>query len=300
MRASFGLALGGLMGMSMLGIAKASPEITGFDSTTDTVNGGGASIVTGGNTTNSILQLTNGTATGNGNEGTSSYNTTAQSVGLAFTANFTYTVLAGTSPVADGFSFILQNQSATVGGQNGGSGNSGRGLPVTIANGTNSNGVVAVGVENFSGSGGAGLYLNENGTVNPSPTNPGYFTQASTNGGTTKTGNVDFSTFNNPINVTITYDGANSLSFSATDGASDVFSHTYMLTDTVANELAANTSTALANGTAFVGFGGGSGGLQETQQISDFTFSTSAVPEPASLGLLTLGCIGLLARRRRA
>ena len=51
--------------------------------------------------------------------------------------------------------------------------------------------------------------------------------------------------------------------------------------------------------TAFVGFTGGTGAFAATEQISNFTFNNAAVPEPASIALLTLGLAAAQARRIR-
>ncbi len=82
----------------------------------------------------------------------------------------------------------------------------------------------------------------------------------------------------------------------------------YALTDQTTNDVytsgptSADIAGILGATTGFVGFTGGTGGAVATQTISNFTFTVTPVPEPASVVLLGLGAVGLIAclRRRRA
>jgi hypothetical protein len=89
-----------------------------------------------------------------------------------------------------------------------------------------------------------------------------------------------------PILITLTYDGASTLT------------ETFLDLTTAANFSTvvtnANIAATVGVSTAFVGFTGGTGGGFSTQTISNFTY----VPEPASLSLLTLAAAPLLRRRR--
>ena len=89
--------------------------------------------------------------------------------------------------------------------------------------------------------------------------------------------------------MTLVYDGAAfTLSETLTDLANPLL--TYSLTRSADIQ-------DVVGPTGFVGFTSATGGAYSKQLISNFSFS--AVPEPASIGLMAMGTLALVARRLR-
>jgi autotransporter-associated beta strand protein len=174
-----------------------------------------------------------------------------------FKVTFTYTVPAGSGQVADGMTFGFQNAPTTPLNALGGGGGS-----LGYSGGANGAGFVAVTpsavfqMNNYTGNGIGGSGV-------------GVITNAAAPGTVTATGSVNLTTLNSPVNVTLIYDGAN-LSYTLQQGANTN-------TGSFAYNLAAVGSTA------FMGFTGATGGLNEEQHITNFTYSTLSVNP--SLGL---------------
>jgi hypothetical protein len=117
----------------------------------------------------------------------------------------------------------------------------------------------------------------------------GYYTNGASPNGAPSTSPLNLAS-NDPINVTITYNGSllhESLFDTIT---SDSYSASYL----------ANIPSVVGSSTAYVGITAANG-LQEAadQDFSNFLFTTSA-PEPSALGLAAAGAVlGLGVRGRR-
>ena len=175
-----------------------------------------------------------------------------------FNASFTYQVVGANGNNADGTVFMLQNDPRGTGAVGGSGGSEG------YAGITNSAGISLDIYHNAPGGVGTSYVFNStSGSVN-NPANTG--NNATPNLSTTSsTGSVDLSS-GDPIQVNLAYDGSNNLVETLTDlTTSATWSTTY-----AAGSLAATTGGA----TALIGFGGGTGGLNALQQISNFSFST--------------------------
>jgi hypothetical protein len=203
--------------------------------------------------TTSTLTLTDG---GFG-EARSAYFNTAQPV-ANWSALFTYTASGpGGLGLADGVSFILQNQGLTaVGGGGSGLGMSG----ITPS--------AEVEFNLFTGFGHpVGTTFETNGADNQN-----YMT----------TGSVNIAS-GDPIRVSLSYSGS-LLSETLQDlSTSATFSTSYTT----------NLVGVLGSPTALIGFTGGTGAGTSVQVISNFSFSNSALPEPSSLLMAVTGAAGL-------
>jgi hypothetical protein len=226
-------------------------------------NGTGYTLTKGGggngpSVTGDVLTLTDA----NNSEGNAAFFNTPQSYS-PFVANFVYQDVTGGG--ADGFTFTLQNdpRGPSAVGDGGGNLGYGGGAKITPS--------VATDFNLYSGNGGSKSGFTTNGTINYA-----------------STGAVDI-TSGHPIGVTILYDGTN-----ATETLVDPIAGTTFTTSQVVGPL----SAILGGSTAFVGFTGGTGGVNAMQTISGFTYS-NVVPEPASLGFLGIAGLSLLARRRK-
>jgi hypothetical protein len=196
------------------------------------------------------------------NQAASAFYDTRQSTG-SFTARFTYQA----SGVADGITFVMQNDPSGLNAL----GSLGSGLGYAATGGYTSQIVnsVALEVDFYNFTGGPGTYLGTQGAsgiFNYLPTTP--------------------VNFNDPIQFTIAYDAsAQTLSETLVDTTSPTttYAHTFAGIDLASD---------VGSSSAYVGFTGGTGGLTSTQTISGFQFQSAAVPEPGSMTLALVG-IGL-------
>jgi fibronectin-binding autotransporter adhesin len=213
-----------------------------------------------------VLTLTDGA---NG-ETRSAFDDLRVPVSQAFSANFTYQAPGATrGNVADGSAFVLQEQGVNAlgggGGQLGYTGIANPSVAVafniynghTVGTNIATNGVTAGGVQN---------YLNTTGTAN----------------------NVNFDE-GDQINVSLNYDGANLLTETLHDlTTGGTFSTTYTV---------GNLASSLGANTAFIGFSGATGGANSTQQISNFSFTTTGpynvLPKASSLYISSQGTLDL-------
>ena len=191
---------------------------------------------------NNVLTLTNGVDY----EARSAYYDTPVPVNGPFQATFTYQA-TGNGGLADGVAFILQNSSAgpeALGGYGGYFGYSGISPSAAIELNICSNGHTV----------GTGYYVNG---------------QTGANGGSDykSTSPVNLAS-GDPIQVSLVYDGDN-----LTETLTDETTHaTY--TTTYNN---VNLASQVGGSTAYLGFGGGTGGLASTQTITNFSLVTSGV-----------------------
>ena len=171
------------------------------------------------------------------------YNTPLPVVGSPWTATFTYTNLTGNG--ADGGAFVLQTSGTNALGNDGGAkglnGTNGLYSPLTNS--------AAIVWNIYSGNGGSKVNYLTGGNASPS----------------TATGNGVNLDSTAPVNITLAYNGTSALYLTAVQGANS-WSQTY----SVALGSALNNPV---NGTAYVGFVGGTGGVDAQQQISNFSFT---------------------------
>ena len=235
-----------------LGSIPTSTQINlrnGFTGFTTNGNGAYTAVIGGGGST---LTLTNGV----GHEASSSFSPTPVTISdtSGFTASFTYNhaVVGGYEAAADGITFTFQNQSSgALGGSGGSFGYSlGGGAPDT--NGVPISPSVAAIMDVYHDEIGFG----QNGVV------------TSLSGVDTVPGisGVSSST------VTIVYNGvAKTLSETISDSEESP-SYTYTLTGfDLTTQLGEGGGTA----TGYIGFTGATGGVTDTQSISNFSFSTN-------------------------
>ncbi|MBV8269074.1 MAG: PEP-CTERM sorting domain-containing protein [Planctomycetaceae bacterium] len=210
------------------------------------------------------------TLTDNGfSEARSLYYNTPQNISGGFQAAFTYRAAGGGSGgPADGITFDLQNQGIHALGA-GGNGLGYRGIAPSAAVEFN---VYALNV--------VGTAYHTNGAV------LGYMSTAP----------VDISS-GDQIAVTLTNNASTN---TLTEVLKDLNNG-----NTFSTSYSTNLAAVLGGSTALVGFTGGTGGGTSIQTVSDFSFITTAtVPEPASLGMLGMGVLGVIGyawnRRKRA
>jgi hypothetical protein len=234
-------------GLSPSAVAKAtyivgSTVTTAIDFANGFVSATDLSLVDAATVTNHVLQMTlAGSATDKG----SAWFATPVNIG-AFTTDFQFQLL---NPVADGFTFTLQNKGLTAIGPGG----SGLGYGASKPGGTG--GIpksVAIKFDIYSnqreGTDSIGFY-----TDGASPTIPA--SDMTVSGVVLRSGDV--------FHAHITYDGTNL---------------TLVLTDTLTSKsftktAAINIPSIVGSGTAYVGFTGGIGGLSMTTHILNWTLT---------------------------
>jgi fibronectin-binding autotransporter adhesin len=215
--------------------------------------------------TNGVLTLTNGT---NGTANSAFYPLRVPVSDTAgFTANFTYSIPAG---YADGMAFVLQNDprgSAAVGA---GGGELGYGGSTKIINSA----AVEFNLYPFN-SNGAGTQFQSGGEV---PGDAGSSTAtfqntAPVNLALTNSGN-DYDNADAVINVTLVYNGpAQTLTETLYN---TIEQQTFVTTYTGIDYSALVGGPAGGTTSAYVGFTGGEGGANSVQNISNFSYTTSA------------------------
>ena len=246
-----------LTGLLIVGavVATTRADITGF-------NNGVGFTLNGGPT------ISGGTATLTDNnvfEARSLYYDTPQSITGGFQASFIYQATGGNDfALADGTTFVLQNQGLTaLGGSGSGLGYSGIAPSASVQ---------------FD------LFFNS-GT--------GFNTNGNT-GNYTSTSPVNLNSMD-PIGVLLSYNGTTHV---LTENLTDLSTSA-----TYSTSYTSDLASVLGGGTALVGFTGGTGAGTSTQTVSDFLFVNS-VPEPGNLTLwagsgLMMAAYACWARRTR-
>ncbi len=175
----------------------------------------------------------------------------------AFNASFVFQ--AGGNKVADGVTFMLQNDprgTAALGTAGGALGYTGSNQTTSAPNGIINS--VGIGLNIYANAvvlstTGAGLYLLEGGTVASANTPP----------------DSSFFRTGDPIQVNLSYDGTNNLKVMLEDLTNSTsYSQAFAI---------GNIATMLGGSSAYVGFSGGDGGSVATQTISNFDLSSGAV-----------------------
>ncbi len=216
-----------------------SASVTNFGGTGTnwTLNNNG----TGGPTiVSDVLTLTDN----NNGEGRNAFFNTPQPVlsgANGFTASFVYTATGGNPFLADGMSFIVQNDSRGANATGGGDG--------------------GLGYAGITPS--AALEIN----VYPGRTQG---TIIATGGATQVYNSFPNVASGDPIQVTLTYNPtANSLTETLIDPSAGNATYTNTLNNV-------NLGALLGGNSAYIGFGGGTGGFASTQQISNFSYTLAA------------------------
>jgi hypothetical protein len=196
------------------------------------------------------LRLTDTTAN---NENGSAFFTTPVSI-TSFTNDF---VFQQTAPNADGMTFTIQRAATTALGPTGGG--LGYGPPSTNVTGGGIATSVAVKFDLYDndgeGTNSTGLYVN-----GAPPTVPA----------TTLGGNVNLHS-GDPFHVVMVYDGTTlTMTITDTTNTAQTFTKSWPI----------NIATTIGGSTAFVGFTGGTGGLTATQEVVNWSYSTSTAPPP--------------------
>jgi Legume lectin domain/Chitobiase/beta-hexosaminidase C-terminal domain len=213
----------------------------------------GAMVLNGTSILNGTrLRLTDG----NVNEAASAWYNSPLSISQ-FTTSFNFQITGGSSPQADGFAFVIQNNSTSALGPMGGGLGYGPDTPGGTAGIPNS---VAVKFDLFSNAGegvdSTGIYVD-----GVSPTTP--FVDLSTTGINLHSTDV--------FNVQMTYDGTN-LTMIITDTATNAtFTQVWPI----------NIPSTIGGTNAFVGFTGGTGGDTAIQEIIGWTMASSLGVTPA-------------------
>jgi hypothetical protein len=233
-----------LAALATLGFAsECNADIAGFGG-----NGAGYTLNGGATVTSDALSLTDAL---NGEARSAFFNTQQSYTTGGWTASFTYTSPTGTagSP-ADGAAFILQNDPRGPAALGGGGGSLGYSGFVNSA---------SIQLNLFSGGGGVGTNFAKNAPTQYITTSP-----------------VVLASNGNPINVLLTYDGANTLVEQLTDTvAATTFTQTYAV-----------HAADFGGNNYYVGFAGATGGFNAAQQISNFTFATHGAAGVVNVGII--------------
>jgi hypothetical protein len=242
-----------LLSGGTLQLSGAGGSLSGFSGFT--LNGVGATpVVTGG-----TLQLTDG----NSHEAVSAFAPTIVSNAKGFTASFLYTpTYANSYPMADGFTFTIQNDprgASALGGAGGGLGYGVGDGGTAIANSA------AIQLNLYDSTIGFGT----NGTVSDN--------QDATNGGTVDIYPDGF----DQLQYTLSYNGVTKVLSETIDDVSQASYGDPNTTATFTYPLDLNS--VLGGIQAYVGFTGGSGDNTAIQQISNFTFSNGGISGPSSI-----------------
>ena len=195
----------------------------------------------------STLELTDG----QGSEASTGFSTSPQDI-TAFEATYTYTVVGSTNTarsqtaLADGYTFIMQNDSrgtAALGGTGGSAGYTSSGTGSTAVSPS-----AAVGYEMYSGQ---TTYYDSNGSRVASNTTTG----------------IPVINNGHPWQVTVNYTGTTlNTSYYDTVSKTSVF---------ITNN-GVNLPSLVGGNTALIGFGGGTGGASSTQTISNFQYTSTS------------------------
>jgi PEP-CTERM motif len=263
-------------------VSAVNAQITGFGGasmagwTANHSNSGPVASVVGPGDASDILTITSAV---NDNNNSYFFDTPQPMTTQGWTASWTYTLTDGSIPPADGITMTLQNdpRGASALGEGGGRLGYGGGFPNPptdpLVNGTS--GIInseAFLLNVYSGDGGVGI---------------DQFLNAGTRGAAgsrtfTSVAPVDPTLVNTPVNVTLSFDGASTLTASlaqqAAAGGTNTFSTSFSLP---------SYQQVLGGGNSFlVGFTGATGGLNAGQTISGFTFTPNGAQIAPSLNIL--------------
>jgi hypothetical protein len=111
---------------------------------------------------------------------------------------------------------------------------------------------------------------------------------------------IDGSTFSSFTNYTLPYSSASSFWGSAPSAANSVDSFSFDLSGVTGLNDNSNAAFELIDNSSSIAFSSASVGTGGTDRVDNVVISGSAVPEPASVSLLTAAAAGLMLRRRQS
>jgi hypothetical protein len=200
---------------------------------------------------------------GGSKEGCSVFWTTPQNV-QSFTSDFTFQQAPGTSPVADGFAFVLQNSGATAVGPAGGGLAYGPDTPGGTPGIAKS---IAIKFDLYDNAGegqnSTGLYAN-----GASPTTPAV--DLSSAGVNLQSGNV--------MRAHVTYDGTTLVLTISDTVTGAAFTTSWPI----------NIPTTIGSTTAFAGFTGGTGGYTAVQDVVTWQYKSGSPQAPVTYSTTSL------------
>jgi hypothetical protein len=239
---TIGSANSAVVGLTGISVA---PPVVNFANTGDWTINHNASMTTAG-IVNGVLTLTDG----GGSEVATAFYNTPQFVD-GFVAFFTYQGTAGSSGMADGTTFCIQNSPAGAAAIGGGGGQMG-------IWGIGNSAAVILNIFQYA-NGGRGIQFGTNGmTVGTDPGTPPYISTAPVDMGSGHPLNVRVYALGGIWHVRLT---------DATTGA------TFLHSGAVGN-----TFPTIGSDNAYVGFTGATGGDNSSQLVSNFRFSSTTPP----------------------
>ena len=225
-----------------------------------TFDGNAMNLVGAANIVDGSIQMVS-----RGASGGAAWLTSDVSTANSFDASFTFSLQSnGSSPMADGITFAMQNQGTNALGDTGGSlGYGGLGAVGSV---------IQTYTNNKAG-------LNTDGNAYNTQSAPAYLGYASL---VTGTENVKYDVSSNTLSMT---------------GTLNVDGKSFDISDSKAIDLAAKFGRTMT-----MGFTGASGDSYSDERINSFSLaSVSAVPEPETYAMLLagLGLMGFMSRRRK-
>lgn len=236
----------------------------------------------------SSLRMTTATT----NQAAAAWYNTKQNVAGGFTTTFSFQVSGGTAipqatpsdTGADGVAFVIQNNNtSTVGAAGGGIGYAGIANSLAVEADTFWNTNISV----------LGFPI---ATTNGDP--DGNHVSIQSNGLLANSDNISASKGISSLIPNLSDGAAHTVRVSYVPGTMSVYVDD-LTTPKITAAVNLSTLLSLTNGEAFVGLTSGTGQAAEIHDVTSWSFSSAAAPEPGSLSALAVGGLALARRRRK-